>query len=364
MAKAENRFPPLGATVLLFVLALFALLIAGAAVLVNQVIAARDEAALATAVEARGRGLETTFMRSLYETWAGVEALAGDIGGPREVGDLRARLDALTAGSSWIAWAGYAGLDGTVEQASGGHLEGASVAARPWFSQGLNGPYAGDLHDAVLLSERLGGTAEQPLRFLDLAAPVPDAARRNIGVLGTHIDHAAAQARFRETAQALGVEAFLVGGTGEVVIAPEGVTLERLDTPSLRAARVGASRPFVETWPDGARYMTVVLTDPGYGDLPTFGWSLAVRMPADGLASDRAALLRTIAIAAGAGLLAILVLTLIYLRLYTRPITKMAESAAAIAAGEDVYPYESRRTREVATLSAAVATLQTRVGES
>ncbi|WP_108659965.1 cache domain-containing protein [Acuticoccus kandeliae] len=362
MANGANRFPGLGATVFVFVLGLTILLGLAGAALVFSTAEKREEAALAEAIAARGRGLEMTFLRSLHDSWRRVDFLAQEIGAPGATPDLRGRLADLTNAGSWSVWAGYAGLDGLVEAASGGLLEGVSVAARPWYSQGLEGPYAGDAHEAVLLSERLGQTASDPLRFIDLAAPVLGPNRRPVGVLGIHIDLSKARERFQETAESLGIQAFLVNAGGDIVIASQPLEIDRIDTPSLRAARVGAGRPFVETWPDGAQYMTVVLDDLEYRDLPSFGWSLVIRMPMDALAADQTGFARRLAVAGAIGLAAVVLLTLLYTRLYIRPVTRVADSATAIAAGEDVYPYESRRTREVAALSGAIALLQSRSG--
>ncbi|MDQ0314556.1 cache domain-containing protein [Amorphus orientalis] len=360
MARSKTPYPALATAIFVFVVGLFALLMIGTAFLVRGLVAQEGEAALAQAVEARGRGLQTTFLRSLYQTWTQVDTLAGSITAPKPGDELGTRLSELTQGDSWVAWAGYADLQGIVEQASNGLLEGVSVASRPWFSQGLRGPFAGDAHEAVLLAEKLGQSSNEPLRFLDLAAPVNDAARRPIGVLGVHIDVAEARNRFRETAEALGVEAFLIGAGGDVVIAPSNAPMEQLTTSSLRAARVGTGRAFIETWPDGQEYMTVVLDDLRYRELPDFGWSMAVRIPTDILLSAQAQIQRALMLAIAAGLAIVVLITGLFVALYARPFSRLAASATEIAAGNDVYPYESRRTREVAAISAALAILQGR----
>src|SRR5690606_16446328 len=71
------------------------------------------------------------------------------------------------------AWIGRVALDGQVLGASDGLLEGQSVAERPWFRRALQGPMLGDAHEAVLLAKLLPAPASgQPLRFIDIAAPV------------------------------------------------------------------------------------------------------------------------------------------------------------------------------------------------
>ena len=53
------------------------------------------------------------------------------------------------------AWIGAADAEGKVRVATGGLLVGVSVAQRPWFSEGLDGPYLGDRHEAKLLQSLL-----------------------------------------------------------------------------------------------------------------------------------------------------------------------------------------------------------------
>lgn len=359
MTRKDARYPALATTVFIFVVGLFVVLAAAGTAVIRSAISNQGQTVLSEAVEARGRALQSTFMQSLSLLWGQAEGLADDLSDPAQSVDLDARLGDLTAGNSWISWAGYADLGGTITNASARELEGTSVASDTWFSQGLQGPFAGNGQRSAVLAGRDGPPSEMA-RFLDLAAPVRDAGRRPVGVLGVHIDIEAARKQFKQIAEALGIQAFLIRSDGDVVIASTDVSSDAVGPPSLRAARVGTGRPFVETWPDGLDYMTVVLADIGYGDLPEFGWSMVVRMPMQRLDSFEATILRSIAVAVAAGLAVTVLLTALYVYLYVRPIRRLADSAAEVAAGEDVYPFESRRTREVATLSSALGVLQSR----
>ena len=56
--------------------------------------------------------------------------------------------------------------------AARGLLEGASVAARPWFTNALAGVHIGDVHEALLLAKLLPSVNGEPQRFVDVAFPI------------------------------------------------------------------------------------------------------------------------------------------------------------------------------------------------
>jgi diguanylate cyclase (GGDEF)-like protein len=102
---------------------------------------------------------------------------------------LRNSLEQLQKTFSDFAWIGFARPDGIVAASTGGLLQGASVAQRPWFKEGLQRLAIGDVHEAVLLSSLLAQRANsEPYRFVDLAMPVRDANGKLLGVLGGHLN--------------------------------------------------------------------------------------------------------------------------------------------------------------------------------
>jgi hypothetical protein len=70
-----------------------------------------------------------------------------------EMDVMRRRLDTIVATNSQYAWLGIADPSGVVLVATGGILEKVNVIERPWFKAGLAGPFAGDVHDALLLQK-------------------------------------------------------------------------------------------------------------------------------------------------------------------------------------------------------------------
>jgi diguanylate cyclase (GGDEF)-like protein len=103
--------------------------------------------------------------------------------------ELRHALEQLQNSFSDFAWIGFADPEGKVVASTGGLLQGNSVAARPWFKEGLQRLAIGDVHEAILLSSLLTQRADgEPYRFVDLAVPVRDGDGKLLGVLGGHLN--------------------------------------------------------------------------------------------------------------------------------------------------------------------------------
>ncbi len=107
----------------------------------------------------------------------------GDLSGPVVLNALEMRKTAR----SEYAWLGIASPDGVVLQATDGLLLGQDVRQRPWFQAEQSGPHTGDIHEALLLAKLLPHRAiDQPLRFIDFAAPILDSKGQLRGVLAGH----------------------------------------------------------------------------------------------------------------------------------------------------------------------------------
>lgn len=119
--------------------------------------------------------------RTLERDWRDLVRLSGQVAEmePRRLSDV---LSGISGDGSRISWIGFADLTGQVVAANNDLLLGQSVSERPWFQNGLNGGFAGDVHDAVLLAQILNPNSTDPLRFIDLARPVKDANGDPIGV--------------------------------------------------------------------------------------------------------------------------------------------------------------------------------------
>lgn len=320
------------------------------------------DGALDNAVRVRAQTASESFARILQGDWANLKFLAATI--PGLPGDqLRPMMEGMRADGRRVAWIGYADVDGVVRQASGGHAVGLDAGTRPWFRNGLEGEYAGDVHEAMLLKDILGG-GDGTLRFIDLARPVVDGRGEVTGVAAMHIDYAWAERTLREIAATLKLDLFLLNADGRVILATNGEAVDPDELRILNAARTGASTSGREVWPDGHTYFASLVPRVGYQDLPNFGWRLVGRLDGSSFEGEidmfRAAILWAIF-----GIVAILApLTAAFIFFFIRPIEDVAEKARRIADGEDIYPPDQRRTQEAALLSAAIARLQGRISLS
>lgn len=327
---------------------------------IRQQLIVQGDTALQQAVHVRAQGAEHALARALHESWEDTRVIARDLAFQHPA-SLRAALDLVVGDGSRVSWAGYVRADGTVTSASGGLLVGQNVAARPWFQEGLEGDFAGDVHEALLLADLLGPLPDgSPRRFLDFATPVLDANQRVAGVLGLHIDFSWAERFLASTAQALQLDLFLLNQDGEVIIATDGGSYAGLDLASIRSARLGVQSTQLETWPDSERYFTTVVPQVSYEDLPLFGWRLLARIDGQPVAERTRSVLMQGAFFIAMFWIGLLVMTAVFVQYFIRPFARISDNAQAIADGSDEYPIELRRTSEMEKLSAALARLQGR----
>lgn len=326
----------------------------------DRKLATFERAALDQIAVHRAEAVAGLFARELWSVWHDVAYLAQSVD-PTDLSDARSKLTFIVGDGTRVSWAGMTRLDGTIIASSGAILEGRSVAERPWFERGLQGAFAGDVRNAKLLADLLPRIGDEPLRFLDLAAPIIDPRGDAIGVVGFHISHAWSIAYLAEITKDLGIEAVIVDRSGKVVIGPDKLMGVTLAMESVGAARTGRGTAVEETWPDGRSGLSVVIPTVSHGDLPSFGWSLVARLDRGELARSRGQVALDLFWLMLALAVAVLCATLLFARFFFHPIDRIAESAEKIARGEDAYPEESRRSREGARLSAAIAAIQERL---
>lgn len=319
--------------------------------------------ALSEAVEVRGSHAANDLAHSLQETWALLATIREDaiFANPDA---LRGALEVVTGNGAQVSWAGFAGADGTVRLASNDLLVGVDVSARPWFQRGLTGDFAGDVHEAVLLNDLLGGTETDPFRFIDLAAPVLNPDGSVAGVIGFHINFAWAEARLAEIAGELGLDLFLVNQAGEIIIATDPSVGTGVNLGAFRAAAAGVATTTEEVWPDGGTYVATVVPEVRHPGLPSFGWRMVARIAPQSFDQAQADLFRSVVTVLGAAGVILLLMTAAFSLWFLRPFGTLAQNAQRIAEGSDEYPFESRRTHELALLSAALARLQSRGTQS
>lgn len=202
-------------------------------------------------------------LKPLQETWSG------------DGQAVRGILEQLQTTLPEYAWLGFATPDGTVKAATGGMLEGVSVAERPWFKAGLKGPAVQDVHDAKLLDKLLRTSPDQaPFRFVDVAMPVYNADGSLAGVLGSHLSWTWAEEVRRHVLNSQDVrlqsDIWILSKDGTVLLGPS----DRSFTSEQRSG-IGT---FIDEQP-GNPTLTALVSSQGLDDYPGLGWVVAARRP-------------------------------------------------------------------------------------
>ncbi len=312
--------------------------------------------------------------RGMFERYREVRLLAQrrDLRPDMPLAERRAVLDQVQASYGYYGWIGMAGMDGKVQVAAKGLLEGLDVSKRPWFHNAQNGVYAGNVHDAVLLAKILPKQAE-PWRFVDIAFPYLDPGGKPLGVMGVHLSWQ--WARDVQKSVMAGVtarrkaDALIVDDGGYVLLGPEDLIGKQISLPSLQAAHAGKEGGYkVEQWQDGRDYLVGYARGRGYGEFPGLGWTVLVRQDLD-TAYAPVRRLREYGLAVGVILAAMFSIGGIAIaRRITRPLGELTASARRIRHGETVPIAVGGASYEevlalAATLNGLVADLVKRRGE-
>lgn len=324
----------------------------------------------------RELALQTTdkLDRGMFERYREVRLLAQrrDLS-PANAGPARREvLDGIQESYGYYDWIGMAGIDGKVQVAGRGLLEGANVGARPWFRNALQGINVGDVHEAVLLAKLLPTENGEPRRFVDVAFPYMDANGKTLGVLGVHLSWKWARSVERSVMAPVAargkIDALIVGRDGTVLLGPGALQGTKLDLASLREAAGQEAGYLVEQWPDGQSYLVGFSRSRGRDDYPGLGWTVLVRQALDEAYAPARALRRR-ALLSGVGLaLAFSLVGVLLARHITRPLGRLVRDAQRIRRGESLPLLPGAGSYvEVDTLSdtlnALVADLVTRRGE-
>lgn len=192
------------------------------------------------------------------------------------------------------AWLGFVQPDGTVRAGSGGLLEGKNILAREWVRGGMQGPFAGDVHEALLLASLLPRPQDgEPLRLVDLALPVHDRRGKLLGVMGAHLSWQwAKELRAKllsHDLQRRKIEILVLSAKGTVLLGSSGNAANGHDLSRLESVRhafehkIGA---VFEQWNDGKRYAVGYARGQGHRDFSGLSWIVLARQPEETAAAD------------------------------------------------------------------------------
>lgn len=274
----------------------------------------------------------------------GMQALTNDT----SPGALRGQLERLQDNHDVVSWIGFTDTEGTVQAATGGILEGVSIAHRPVFIEGRKALWIGDVHEAVLLAQLLPNPSGEALKFVDIATPVYDRNRELQGVLAVHLSWEWAEyiqhSMFSPTKQRQDTEMLLLSTDGTVLLGPEtlmGQSLASLD--HLPGPATTSPQWAIETWPNGEQFVTGYARSNGYEDFPGLGWIAISRKP---VSIAFAPVEQLQAAIMGIGILLALLFAMIGWAIASRmvtPLTRLASAADQIQEGEqaDCIPLEN-----------------------
>ena len=293
----------------------------------------------------------------------GIQAFTNDT----DTGLLREQLERLQDNHNVVSWIGFTDPEGTVQAATGGILEGVSIAQRPVFIEGREALWVGDVHEAVMLAQLLPNPSGEELQFVDIATPVYDRNQILQGVLAVHLSWQWAeyvqQSMLAPTPHRQDTEMLLLSANGTVLLGPEALMGQSLTSLAHIPAPTSTSPQWaIETWPDGERYMTGYARSSGFEDFPGLGWIAVSRRP---VMTALAPVEQLQAAIMGIGILLALLFAIIGWVIASRmvaPLTRLASAADKMQDGEhaDSIPLESG-SPELKRLSTSMRNMVTRL---
>ncbi|MDX7950860.1 ATP-binding protein [Lichenihabitans sp. Uapishka_5] len=265
--------------------------------------------------------------------------------------DKRLLLQRIQAQFSNFAWLGVADQAGTIVASVSGTSEAASVADQPWFKAGQRGPVILDQHPALLPGKSFNAPHAEPVRVVDVAAPI----MRNgevLGVLAGNLNWSWAsdvkQSIHDNNPELHGVELLVTDAQGVVTLGPHALIGTPIDIAAIEAARVRGGVDGV----DG--YVTSIAHSNGLEDYHGLGWITIARESID-TALAPIHRLRCI------GLVGIAVFGACFVLIGTRlaraialPLKELAAAAKTVASSPQTDIPVLKSYREVMTLSEAL----------
>ncbi|MBC7996026.1 MAG: diguanylate cyclase [Rhizobacter sp.] len=256
---------------------------------------------------------------------------------------VRRTLEQVRASFPQFTWIGLTDAQGVVVASVDGLLQGANVAARPWFTGAQRAGFVGDVHSAVLL-EKLLPRQSEPWRFVDIATPVHNNQGEPSGVLGVHLSWTwAAKIKLELVDQVIEqhhAEALVLGTDGTVL----------LGSPALQGKKL----------PTQGGLLVVESKTRGSGRYPGLGWNVVLRQPeAVAMAQFRTLQQRTLL---AAGVLCLLLAPLLWL-LARRLAAPMRELTARLDTGSTTPSEHSPLYREAELLGEALTRYAQRQAE-
>ncbi|NVK55854.1 MAG: diguanylate cyclase [Alteromonadaceae bacterium] len=199
--------------------------------------------------------------------------------------EIRAQLEQIQAQHSVASWIGLLDTQGTVRVATLGILEAVNISHRPVFQSGSQALWVGDVHDALLLSDLLPNPSGEPIKFVDVAAPLHASNGQLQGVLAMHLSWEWASdvmdSMFESNrTEAYPVQYFVLSENKTILLGPQDLIGTHIDSlVELEGGlKQGDNKWQILQWSDG-EYLTAISATQGYGMYPGLGWNVVARVP-------------------------------------------------------------------------------------
>ncbi|WP_165982248.1 sensor histidine kinase [Dankookia rubra] len=259
----------------------------------------------------------------------------------------------------------FVGPDGRMLVSSSGALEGADVSRREYFLAGRRGPFVGEVHDGLLMAAALGRPADNPPRFVDLAAPVQAPDGSLLGVVVAHLYWEWAEGIQRDVmapvlARHPGAEALILARDGQVLLGPPGMPRAAPPwLPAAIAADLAAGRGGSRVEPAMAASAQLVGYAPtgGHRDYHGLGWSVLVRRDAAAAFAPARQLAGQVMLWGLAATALAAALGWLLAGIIARPLVELCEAAGRLQRDPSAVVPPGRGAREVVSLAGAIAAL-------
>lgn len=303
-------------------------------------------------VQRNGLALRMVLSRAVGREVRSLGALAHNINlsSPQK---LQSMTDMVPQASKAIAGVVVIGSDGKILAATNREHLGEDVSGRASFRSGLLGIYMTDPR----ATDSANGSV------FDLVRPIRDEQGNVDGVIMYKLRTSWLQDFIAHSAQALGVDAFLVDPEGKLIVSATTQS-DRLPSQAvIQAAQLNLMKNFLEVEKRGKGSVSASIPNALGDTVPANSWSLIVRTR-DSLPAGLSQGVLHNAELSFVALLACLALCLIgVVKFLMRPIEQQSRALLGFAKGEMIYPTEYSGSREARELGETISLLQTRFDE-
>ncbi|GJD95195.1 sensor histidine kinase [Methylobacterium iners] len=301
--------------------------------------------------------------RGMFERWRDLQIAAANdtLRDPNGSNDARrAILERMHRTYPDYAILAFINPAGRLLATSNRLIEGTDVSRRDYFLAGREGPFVGDVHDAILLARLLPRPDGEPLRLVDLAAPVRGADGELVGVIAAHLDWRWARGTERALAASLrgrrqGAEIMVLGHDGTVLLGPPRLEGRPAPAEVARLASADGLGSTTQRWPDSTEpYVTAAAPTRGYRDYPGLEWSVVVRHQAAQALAPVSDLRWNILLSGSVVALAAALLAWLLAGRIARPLHELAEAASALGQHKPLPTLSAAPVREGRLIAAAL----------